>query len=364
MPTMPLLADPAHYRPCIQDLLRDGDDVLDYWLTLFERHIETLAMLPLKGERLDKVPAWGDFRQDYLAGLAQLRRKPDARGELSVLELTRYRDERLAAFEFGDPFHELKQAENDVALRQYPAVVASLDAMAPDQRREALVIGLFAGNMFDMGSKAAVDAFREDGGVFSAARARVRPRPWPVDDFDAWTPKGGRYRQCLFFVDNAGPDIVLGVLPFVRELASQGTRVVLAANSKPALNDITASELAVLLERMAPLDSTLANLLARPAVGKPDGLIRIIESGCTSPLIDLRDLSRECCEAALETDLLVLEGMGRAIESNYDARFTVDTLKIALIKDPMVARIMNVQLFDPILRYECGTGGPGRASKN
>ncbi|MBK8266842.1 MAG: DUF89 family protein [Planctomycetes bacterium] len=364
MPTMPLLADPAHYRPCIQDLLRDGEDILEYWLTLFERHIETLATLPVESGRLDGLPAWGDFRQDYLAGLAQLRRKPDARGELSVLELTRYRDERLAAFEFGDPFHDLKQTENEVALRQYSDVVATLDAMAPEPRKKTLATGLFAGNMFDMGSKAAVDAFREDGGVFATALARVRPRPWPVDDFDTWAEQAGRYRQCLFFVDNAGPDIVLGVLPFVRELAMQGTRVVLAANSKPALNDITAAELMVLLQRMAQLDATLSGLLSQSVEQQHEGSICVVESGCTSPLIDLRALSQECCEAAMESDLLVLEGMGRAIESNYDARFTTDTLKIALIKDPMVARIMKVQLFDPIFRFEIGTAGPGRASKD
>jgi damage-control phosphatase, subfamily II, stand-alone protein len=352
MPTLPLLADPTEYRPCIQDLLRDGDDILDYWLSLFERHIETLAALPVGRGRLDDVAAWTDFRADYLEGLAELRRRPDLRGELTVLELTRYRDERLAAFNLGDPFFDLKVRENEIALRQYPALVTALDAIPSEQRTLALAHGLFAGNMFDMGSKAAVDAFQADGGKFATALARVRPRPWGIDDFEAWTGHGRTYKQCLFFVDNAGPDIVLGVLPFVRELAKSGTRIVLAANSKPALNDITAGELIELLQRARVIDPVLEGLCAPTNSGSADAMFRVIASGCKSPLIDLRELTHECCAAAMNSDLLILEGMGRAIESNYDARFTIDTVKIALIKDPMVARIMNVGLFDSIFRYE------------
>jgi type II pantothenate kinase len=49
------------------------------------------------------------------------------------------------------------------------------------------------------------------------------------------------------FVDNAGADIVLGMLPFAREFLRMGCEVVLAANSQPAINDITAEELRRLL---------------------------------------------------------------------------------------------------------------------
>lgn len=352
MPTLPLLARPKSYRPCIQDLLRDGEPVREYWLSLFERHAETLAALPVGAGRLDQVASWAAFRESYLAGLAALRQKPDARGILTVLELTRYRDQKLAEFHLGDPFHDLKSRENEVAIRQYPAVIADLESMPEHRRAEELARGLFAGNMFDMGSKAAVDAFRDGGGDFSLARSRVRSRPWKVDDFAEWDARRSMYRACLFLVDNAGPDIVLGVMPFVRELACGGARVVLAANSKPALNDVTADELTSLLVKLGAMDTTLNRLLS--PVADP-AMIRVVASGCESPLIDLTLLTAECCEAAGGCDLLVLEGMGRAIESNYDAEFTVDTLKIALIKDPMVAQTIGVHLFDPVFRFDCAT---------
>lgn len=50
------------------------------------------------------------------------------------------------------------------------------------------------------------------------------------------------------FVDNAGADVVLGMLPFARELLRMGADVIIAANSQPAINDITAPELIRLLD--------------------------------------------------------------------------------------------------------------------
>ena len=50
-------------------------------------------------------------------------------------------------------------------------------------------------------------------------------------------------RRVIAFVDNAGADIVLGMLPLARELLRMGSEVVLAANTQPAINDITAAEL-------------------------------------------------------------------------------------------------------------------------
>lgn len=44
-------------------------------------------------------------------------------------------------------------------------------------------------------------------------------------------------------MDNSGADIILGLLPLVRELLKLKCEVILAANSLPAINDITEKEL-------------------------------------------------------------------------------------------------------------------------
>jgi uncharacterized protein with ATP-grasp and redox domains len=51
------------------------------------------------------------------------------------------------------------------------------------------------------------------------------------------------HAKAIVFVDNAGADVCLGMIPFIRELIRRGTEVVVAANSVPSINDITALEL-------------------------------------------------------------------------------------------------------------------------
>lgn len=347
MPVLPLLLNSESYRPCIQNLLTDGPDVQDYWLTLFERHLATLARLPGDDGRFDEQSVWPEFSRSYLAGLAAIRERPDLRGRLTVLELTIYREEQFAAHGIHDPFLDLKRRENELALGLYAAVIAEVDAASPGERIDLLARGLFAGNLFDMGSRAVVEAFESGTFDFRTARKGLRPRPWPIDHLDVWKDRlaQGRYHRAIFFVDNAGPDILLGAIPLARELAERSIHVVLAANTRPALNDITADELIALMPRLMELDTKLSDFVRRE-------IITVVETGCGAPLIDLADLSKPCCEAAARSDLLVLEGMGRAIESNFDAAFRVDTLKLALIKDPMVAEVIGVKLMDPVFRFD------------
>ena len=52
-------------------------------------------------------------------------------------------------------------------------------------------------------------------------------RPWLFDDFDTWLKriKGPSHKCAVVFLDNSGCDVVLGILPFVRELLTRGTKV-------------------------------------------------------------------------------------------------------------------------------------------
>ena len=61
------------------------------------------------------------------------------------------------------------------------------------------------------------------------------------------------YKRSIIFVDNAGADVVLGMLPLARELLRAGCEVVLAANSLPAINDITFKELKNVVTRASEI---------------------------------------------------------------------------------------------------------------
>ena len=174
-----------------------------------------------------------------------------------------------------------------------------------------------------------------------------------VDDLDALSARWASpkpHALAVLFCDNSGADFVLGMLPFARALLQRGGRVILAANSVASINDVTAEELNAFLPRAAAIDSDLAAALA-------DGRLRVIASGSDLPVIDLRRISPELAAAAADADLVVLEGMGRGIESNLRAEFTREVLCLGMIKHAEVALAQQTPggpvppLFGCVCRY-------------
>ncbi len=341
------LAEPHRYTVSDWDLTTDTAG-REYWMDHFAHHTDTmLTMLARQGESTESAHA---FRQELLAELADLRRDPSAWGPLSVLTFDRRRERLLRKHGIADPYARVKQIENDAAIALYGDVIGELDALSGLPLVETLIRGIFAGNIFDLGSLATVKDYHEQGMDFHATRERQPKRPWLIDNFDALSDRlihHRPYQQVLFFVDNAGADLILGCLPLARYLTRQGSRVVLAANSTPSLNDITWSELVDVLDRLAKIDTLLAEMLRT-------GCLSTVANGCGTPLIDLTDISSQCDSEARSSELIILEGMGRAVESNYHVRFTCDCLKIALLKDIAVARRLGGTLYDQVCRFEYG----------
>ena len=124
-------------------------------------------------------------------------------------------------------------------------------------------------------------------------------------------------------------------------MLARGARVTLLANRLPALNDITADELAELLPAAAETDPHLQS-------GLHTGRLRVLSTGNACPLIDLTQLDAACVEHIADADLIILEGMGRAIESNRRTRFRCDVLRVAMLKDQAVAAHVGGRLFDAV----------------
>lgn len=194
---------------------------------------------------------------------------------------------------------------------------------------------------------------------FRATRAKLQARPWSVDDFDALMARWASHRHAaaVVFVDNSGADVVLGMLPLARELARRGTRVTLAANTVPSINDVTAEELAAMLPLIAAHDAVVRDAMA-------DGRMRVIASGSDLPVIDLRFLSPALVEAARGADLVVLEGMGRAIETNLEARFTCDALRLGMVKHWEVAAALGGgPVYGCVCRFTTAPSSGGSATE-
>ncbi|XP_032904017.1 4'-phosphopantetheine phosphatase isoform X3 [Amblyraja radiata] len=251
---------------------------------------------------------------------------------------------------FEDALDGVKQRENDVALKHFQKVVRNLDSLSMEERQFALVKGLLAGNVFDWGAKAVSDVLETNSAFgFEEAMKRLQARPWLVDAYNDWIErlKGPPHKCALFFVDNSGIDIILGVFPFVRELLSKGTEVILASNSGPALNDVTCCELTIVTERIAAMDSVIRTALEK------DKLL-LVQSGSSSPCLDLSRLDKGLATVVWErkTDLVIIEGMGRAIHTNYYAALRCESLKLAVIKNAWLAERLGGNIFSVVFKYE------------
>jgi type II pantothenate kinase len=340
------LADPRGYRPFDWSLTADPEDFA-YWIGLFTSFPGNIEQRLREDGILNDGAAerWPMFREEYLARFSELRDHPERFDEITTFTLCHLRQEMLDKYDFEDPYLGVKRRENAIAAGLYPALIAEIDALPPVVRWDTLLRSVFAGNMFDLGCPHTIEMYNAGKIDFHDILDRIPTRPWRIDHADEIVRRlEAGYRQVLLFVDNAGTDIVLGVVPLAREIARRGTRVVLAANTRPALNDITLDELNPLLDRLANDDATLDGLLC-------DGRIATVPSGCGAPLIDLSRVSTECDAAAAESDLLVLEGMGRGVESNWRQAFKCDVWRVALLKDECVAKWLGAKLFEPICRF-------------
>jgi len=347
--TLPQLLSPQSYRPCDWDLCRD-EEGRRYWVSVFCEHLTTLVELIRAQYPRAEAAGVRAFQSEYLDVMHRFASEPEQFETADVLRLTELRRDLLNRYGFHDPFSEIKRRENAAALELLPDVLAEIDGCPATDRPVLLAANLMAGNMFDLGSLPTLNRYRDRRAGFHQTRAELRRRPWLIDDLDAWSRRwqpAGPYRHVLFFVDNAGSDIVLGCIPLARWMLQKGARVTLAANSGPALNDITALELRDILPHAAHVDTATRLALDQ-------GRLAVVASGSTTPLLDLKHLSRECAAAAADADIIIFHGMGRAIESNFTARLGCDAVWSAILKDPAVAAHAGGRLFDGVLRFRPG----------
>ncbi len=344
-----LLSDPSTYRADAWNLLED-DGSRTYWLDLFDTHFQQTLIHATEHYGKSATRHVEGAREQFAAKLADVRADPAMLdGELTVSGLCRLREGVLRDNRLHDPFAHIKRRENESAIQLYPDVVRKLHAMDPTDRWLHLVECVFAGNIFDLGSSATMNTAQRSPD-FIATVENTKPRPWLVDDYDRLADDlmqslPAAWGKAVIFVDNTGCDFILGVMPLARELALAGVQVVLAANELPSLNDITADETVDVVEQLVAIDRDLPALLDAQ-------MFEVVSTGNDIPLIDLSDVSDELNAASEDADLVILEGMGRAVESNFDAQFKVDTLHLALLKDPQVAKHIGGEIFDCVCKYK------------
>ncbi|ORY42350.1 fumble-domain-containing protein [Rhizoclosmatium globosum] len=344
--SFPLLRSKELYNPDSIDL---SDSRLQYyWIDLLDNNLKDLVKLVLQWQKdtenvTGRAAAFESIFRDHLQ---RLRKEPHAYGKLSIRSLLNLREQCLREMGFNDIFETVKKDENTVALAQYSKVVAEMDAYPEAERIKHLTDNILAGNMYDWGSHSVQQLLITGELVFQNAKDKVN-HPAKFDDLEQLTKKliGPGYKKAVIFVDNSGADIILGIIPFARYLLSKGTTVILAANTRPSINDVTCYELDGILAEIALTDFVIGGAIKART-------LKVIGTGSASPCLDLRYVDAELGVECADADLVVIEGMGRAIHTNFYVKFSVDCLKIAVFKNPQVAEDLGASMYDGIRIFE------------
>lgn len=344
----------SNYRACTipyrfpSDNPRKATPTEIAWIELFANSISSFKKRAEDDETVPDAKVRAEkFAQRYGEILEDMKKDPESHGgPPDCVLLCRLREQVLRELGFRDIFKKVKDEENAKAISLFGGVVSLNDAIEdPVKRVENLVRGILAGNIFDLGSAQLAEVFSKDGMSFLASCQNLVPRPWVIDDLETFKMKWSKksWKKAIIFVDNSGADIILGILPFARELLRRGTQVVLAANELPSINDVTYTELFQIISKLKDENGQL--------MGVDISKLLIANSGNDLPVIDLTRVSQELAYLASDADLVLLEGMGRGIETNLYAQFKCDSIKIGMVKHPEVAQFLGGRLYDCVFKY-------------
>ncbi|XP_035709681.1 4'-phosphopantetheine phosphatase isoform X4 [Folsomia candida] len=342
----PLLCSSSEYFPDCVDLTKEVE-ARDYWLTCFQGWVERITLIAMESQT--DSPTSTDralrCRQKLKSRLNYLQSNPCAYGLLTVRSLLDTFEQSLREYDFPDPYWNLKQCENAAAVSELQLQLDHLDKLKWKDRQAELIYSFLAGNVFDWGAREVTSLLEgPDQFGFAEARAKVQKRPWLVDRLDEWINRlkdPSKIHKCVaIFVDNSGFDFVLGVLPFVREFLSRGTKVILCSNSCPAVNDMTYPEMVGLLQELSVSQQWLRE-------GLDSGQLKLAGTGQASPCLDLSRVSQDLINLVMlmETDLVIIEGMGRTIHTNLYTKFKCEVIKLAVIKNKWLANRFGGDLF-------------------
>ncbi|GMP64506.1 hypothetical protein CsSME_00025747 [Camellia sinensis var. sinensis] len=163
MVAFPLLTTPieSNYRACTIPYRFPSDNPKNptptelAWIDLFLNSIPSFRKRAESDETVPDAHIKAEkFAQRYTEILEDFKKDPESHGgPPDCILLCRIRDQILREVGFRDIFKKVKDEENTKAISLFEDVVRLNDAIEDGAKRvENLVRGIFAGNIFDLGS--------------------------------------------------------------------------------------------------------------------------------------------------------------------------------------------------------------------
>ena len=214
-----------------------------------------------------------------------------------------------------DPYKEIKQKFNALALRLYPDLKRLIAGSA--KPLETAVRLAIAGNIIDFGVSSSLDVAEVERVIDDSLTT-----DWDtsqIEDFAAAVKEASRI---LYLCDNAG-EIVFDRL-LVEQLPCE--KITCVVKSAPVINDATMEDAAV--------------------AGLTD-IVEVIENGSDNPGTILETCSKDFYRRFEDADLVIAKGQG-----NYETLSDVDRniFFILKVKCPVIARHLGCEVGTMILR--------------
>lgn len=316
------MLNPEDYWPGLWDL-RNDPEAANHWSEVFRLNTDFIANLIESIKNGKKADEYKNKMTEATRGISK--------GEYATVHgVTLTRQKVLDEIGVPDPFLSIKDKENEEAL-----IMLKNQPVAKEKNSSFFSFAvecLLAGNRFDMGNhETAVLWEKGELGFSYPENPKIRN-----ELFDRLS--GLNNKSCVLLADNAGHDFTVGIVFLSKALARNGYKLVVAANSGPALNDVTFKECLIVSEKISAFDSEWKELT-------DSGMIGFIETGCITPGIDLSAVDEKFDEEVSSSGAVIFTGQGRAIETTYNASLSKPVLRIAKIKDPFVASYLNKSQF-------------------
>jgi uncharacterized protein with ATP-grasp and redox domains len=209
-----------------------------------------------------------------------------------------------------DPYRQVKQESNEVAMGLYPRA-QELVAASDDPLQTAAKLAV-VGNIMDSGVGLRFD--------LEAEIERANERGFATDDFDRFREEMARASTVLYLADNAG-EIV-----FDRLLIEQmDKKIFVAVRAEPMLNDA---------------------LLADAEFAGIDRLAALLTTGPGWPGAGVGNCSADFLDAFTRADVIIAKGQG-----NYEwlSEAKANIFFLLMAKCPVVARDLGVEVGEMVV---------------
>lgn len=210
----------------------------------------------------------------------------------------------------GDPYKDVKDKSNKNAMRLYPKLKKIVEK-SDDKLLTAVKLAI-AGNVIDYGVPNRFD--------ITNTINKVLKKDFAINDYENFKKDLDLAKNVLYIADNAG-EIVFDKL-LLEEL--NGKNVFFAVKSGPIINDATVE------------DTEIAGI---------DKIAKVLTNDSPSPGVLLNHCSKEFLSYYKNTDVVIAKGQG-----NYESLSNESVYFLLMVKCPLVANDLNVNIGDMILK--------------